>query len=110
MGWNLALRMMSSHWVFSKQVTCSVLYVKKIALDALFRIGEGIRSGENLGAILGRHETMMACTRWNNAGDKAWLDLESSPFFPKGLPFGGLLPSGEDEMVGLLLCQPAAEL
>lgn len=53
---------------------------------------------------------MMACARWNNGGDKAWLDLESSPFFPKGLPFGGLLPSGEDGLVGLLLCQPAAEL
>lgn len=53
MGWNLVLRMMGSHWVLSKQVTCSVLYVKKIVLDALFRIGEGIRSTENLGAILG---------------------------------------------------------
>lgn len=49
----------------------------------------------------------MACARWNNGGDKAWLDLESSPFFPKGLPFGGLLPSGEDGLVGLLLGQPA---
>lgn len=57
-----------------------------------------------------RQETMMACTRWNNGGGKSWLNWESSPFFPKGLPFGGLLPSGEDELVGLLLCKPAAEL
>lgn len=54
MGWNLALRMMRSHWVLSKQVLCSVLYVKKIAPDALLRIGEVFRSRENLGGLYTR--------------------------------------------------------
>lgn len=45
MEWNFALSMMGSHWVLSKQVTCSVLCFEKIVLDALFRI-EGALEAE----------------------------------------------------------------
>lgn len=79
-----------------------------------------------------RHVIMMVCTRWSNRGwiwnlapsfqnvfflkNDFWQDWRCLPFPPPLLPstqplsFTGLLPPGEKELVGLLLCQPPAEL